>query len=70
MIDGFGMICDRDIWIAANEAIKAQDDPVWFAVQRYDALLDAGDLKGCVVWRRIEAAIRELLNKNPEGAVH
>ena len=64
------MISDRDIWAAANEVIKSQNDPIWFTVQRYDALLEAGDMEGCVVWRRIEAAVRELLNEKPEGAVH
>jgi hypothetical protein len=64
------MVSDRDIWATANEVIKAQEDPIWFAVQRYDALLEAGDMEGCAVWRRVEAAIRELLKQKPEGAVH
>ena len=34
------MISERDIWVAANEVIKSQNDPIWFAVQRYDALLE------------------------------
>lgn len=64
------MISDRDIWTTANEVIKAQDDPILFAVTRYDELLDLGDMEGCVVWRRIEAAIRELLNEKPDGAMN
>ena len=52
------MITDRDIWTAASEVIKSHDDPILFAVTRYDELLDAGDMEGCIVWRRIEAAIR------------
>ena len=64
------MITDRDIWTAANEVIKGNSDPLVFAAQRYDALLDAGDMEGCSVWRRIETAIVALLNDKPEGALH
>jgi hypothetical protein len=64
------MISDRDIWTTANEVIKSHDDPILFAVTRYDELLDAGDMEGCIVWRRVEAAIRELLNDKPDGAVN
>ena len=65
-----GLIPDRDIWAAANEVIKGNSDPLVFATQRYDALLEAGDMEGCRVWRRIETAIAELLNDKPEGATH
>ena len=33
------------------------------AAMRADALLDAGDLDGYAVWRRIVRAVRELLNR-------
>ena len=46
---------DRDIWTAANEVIKANDDPLLHVVMRYDALLKEGDMAGCRVWRRIGA---------------
>lgn len=64
------MIPDRDIWTAASEVIKAEDDPILFTVTRYDELLDAGDMDGCAVWKRIEAAVRELLDAKPTGAIH
>ncbi len=64
------MISDRDIWIAANEVIKTYDDPVFHAAGRIDELLDAGDLDGCAVWRRILDAIKELQNTESDGAVH
>lgn len=64
------MISDRDIWTTANEVIKSHDDPILFATTRYDELLDASDMEGCIVWRRVEAAIRELLDAKPTGAIH
>ena len=64
------MISDRDIWTTANEVIKSHDDPILFAVTRYDELLDAGDMEGCAVWKRIEATIRALLDAKPTGAIH
>ena len=40
---------------------------------RVDAMLEAGDMDGRAVWRRILAAIEELLDTEPPGpgaAVH
>ena len=61
---------DIEILRAANEFVKAYPDPVLHAAERYDALLDAGDVNGCIVWKRISAAIKELLSREPNGAVH
>jgi hypothetical protein len=61
---------DRDIWTAANEVIKANDDPLLHVAMRYDALLEAGDMAGCRVWRRIGEAVEEMLKQQPDGAVH
>ena len=64
------MISDRDICIAANEVIKGYDEPLLHAAQKYDALLDQGEMDGCRVWRRISQVIEELLETKPTGAVH
>lgn len=64
------MIADRDIWAAANEVIKWQSDPLWYAAQRQVELSAAGDAKGCSVWQQIETAIRALLDCEPRRAVH
>ena len=64
------MVSDRDIWAAANEVIRAEADPILFAVTRYDDLLGAGDMEGCALWWRIGVAIRSLLAAKPPGAVH
>ncbi len=42
------MPTDRDIWTAANEFIKANDDPLLHVALRYDALLKEGDLADCL----------------------
>ncbi len=34
---------------------------------RADAMLEAGDLEGQAVWRRIIRAIKELQNREPPG---
>ena len=59
-----------DIYQTANELIKQHDEdaPIHAAI-RADELLDAGDLDGQTVWKRILAAVEELQSKEPpEGA--
>jgi len=59
-----------DIYQTANELIKqhGEDAPI-HAAMRADELLDAGDMDGQAVWKRILAAVEELLAKEPpEGA--
>ena len=63
-------VSDIDIYRAANEVIKSYPDPVMHAAQRCDELLDAGDIDGCFVWKRITAAIKELLSRQPGGDLH
>ncbi len=63
-------LSERETWAAANEVIKTYPDPVMHAAARYDELLDAGDVDGCFVWKRIMAAIKELLAREPNGTVH
>ncbi len=63
-------ISDINIYRAANEVIKTYPDPVMHPAERYDELPDKGDVDGCLVWKRIMAAIKELLAKKPDGTVH
>ena len=55
---------DLDIYRAANELIKqhGEDAPI-HAAMRADELLDAGDIDGQATWKRILAAVEDLLSK-------
>ena len=57
-------IYDLDIYRSANELIKqyGKDAPI-HAAMRADELLEAGDLDGQAVWKRIIQAIEELQSK-------
>ena len=60
---------DLDIYRAARLLIDQHGDeaPI-HAAMRADELLDAGNLDGAAVWRRIAKAVRELLErKAPVG---
>ncbi len=64
------MIPEIDIYRSALPLIKqhGEDAPI-HAAMRADELLEAGDLAGCAVWKRILRAIEELLSKErPAGA--
>ena len=65
------MTSDLDIIRAAQVLIsqRGEDAPI-HAAMRADELLDKGDMDGCAVWKRILAAVQELLNQEPEGTVH
>ncbi len=67
------MIPDLDIYRSANVLVKrhGQDAPIE-AAMRADELLEAGDLHGCAVWRRIMGAVEELQGTAPKSgeAVH
>ncbi len=58
---GLSMIPDLDIYRSAQVLIKrhGQDAPI-HAAMRADELLEAGDLDGYAVWRRILRAVEEL----------
>jgi len=57
------MTCDFDIYRAANLLMQQHgDDGAVHAAMRADARLDAGDLDGQAVWKRIVRAI-EVLQK-------
>ena len=63
------MTSNIDIYQTANELIKQHDeDAPIHAAMRADELLDAGDLDGQGVWKRILAAIEEMQSgERPEG---
>ncbi len=67
------MIPDLDIFRTANLLIQqhGQDAPV-HAAMRADELLEAGDLGGYGVWKRIIKAVEELqrVEPRPGGKVH
>ncbi len=61
------MIPDLDIYRSANVLLKqhGQDAPI-HAAMRADELLEAGDLEGCAVWKRILRAVEELQGSEPK----
>ena len=67
------MIPDLDIYRSANTLVKqhGQDAPI-HAAMRADELLEAGDLDGCAVWKRILRTVEELQGTVPKPgeAVH
>ena len=65
------MIPDLDIYRSANELIRehGEDVPI-HAAMRADAMLEAGDLDGYAVWKRIVKAVEELQRVEPGARVH
>ena len=64
------MIPELDIYRSAQVLVKqhGEDAPI-HAAMRADAMLEAGDLDGYAVWKRIVKAAGELLSKErPAGA--
>ncbi len=66
-------VSDLDIWRSAQVLVKQHgaDAPIQ-AAMRADAMLEAGDLDGCAVWKRILRAVEELQGPEPKPgeAVH
>ncbi len=65
------MIPDLDIYRSANVLVRrhGQDAPI-HAAMRADAMLEAGDLEGQVVWKRIVRAVKEIQRTDrPSGEV-
>ena len=64
------MIPGLDIYRSANLLVKrhGEDAPI-HAAMRADAMLEAGDLDGYAVWKRILRAVEELRGKAPEPGV-
>ncbi len=61
------MIPDLDIYRTANLLVKqhGEDAPIEAAI-RADAMLEAGDLDGYAVWRRVLRAVEELRWSGPK----
>ncbi len=60
------MLPDLDIYRSANLLVKRQgEDAPIHAAMRADAMLEAGDLKGYAVWKRILRAVEELQRTEP-----
>ena len=65
------MTPDLDIYRSASLLVKQHgDDAPIHAAMYADERLDEGDMDGKLVWLSILAAVKELLAKEPEGAVH
>jgi hypothetical protein len=63
---------DLDIYRAANVLVRehGNEAPI-HAAMRHDELLEAGDMDGCAVWKRIIAAVKELIAREPsDGSIH
>jgi hypothetical protein len=61
------MVCDLDIWGAANLLIRQHGDNAELEAARLqDLMLDRGDDEGRRVWRRMRRAI-EVLGERPAG---
>ncbi len=62
------MTPDLDIFRSAQVLVKHHgDDAPIHAAMRADAMLEAGDLDGYAVWKRILRAVEELLGVVPGG---
>ncbi len=60
------MISEVDVYRSAHTLIQQHGDEAAIqAAYQADAMLDRGDLDGAAVWRRIVAAINELLDTRP-----
>jgi hypothetical protein len=66
------MTSDRDTYRTARLIIDRHGDEAGlYAAGRADQLLEAGDIAGAIVWRRIGAAIEELRRaRRPDEAVN
>ena len=60
------IVADIDIWRTARLSMQQRDDAEFYAAQRADELLAAGDPDGCRLWTRMGMAIRNLEGRKPE----
>lgn len=65
------MTSDLDIYRTARELIRQHGaDGALPASMRYDELLEAGDIEGSAVWKRVLAAIDTLIAEmRPDGTL-
>ena len=60
------MTSDLDVYRSAHALIQRHgSEAAILAAMRADELMDAGDLDGAAVWRRIVAAIKEMQRVEP-----
>ncbi len=67
------MTSDLDIYRSANLLVKQHDeDARVHTAMNADAMLEAGDLDGLAIWKRILKAVEDLQAKEPKPgeAVH
>ena len=65
------MISDLDIYRSANLLVQQHGkNAASAATMRADAMLEAGDLDGYAVWRRVLRAVGELQGMVPGARVH
>ncbi len=64
------MTSDLDIYRSANLLVKqhGEDAPI-HAAMRADAMLEAGDLDGYAVWKRVLRTVKELREVKPGPGV-
>jgi hypothetical protein len=61
------MTSDLDIYRTANVLIREHGDEADFvAAQRADSFLEAGDIDGSAVWKRVLKAIKEIHREEPK----
>ena len=61
-------VAEIDIWRSAKLLIDRHgDEAAIHAAMRVDELLEASDLDGYTVWKRVLKAVEELLDKGPPG---
>ncbi len=60
------MTSDLDVYRSAHALIQRHgSEAAILAAMRADELMDAGDLDGAAVWRRIVAAVNEIQREEP-----
>ena len=61
-------VAEIDIWRSAKLLIDQHgDEAAIHAAMRVDELLEASDLDGYTVWKRVLKAVEELLDRGPPG---
>jgi len=64
-------ISDRDIYITANQLVKARGGrAIVFAEKKLTEMEDVGDDDGLNVWQRVMTAVFDLLRVDPGGEVN
>lgn len=61
------MTSDLDIYRTASVLIREHaDEADLVAAQRADTFLEAGDMAGSAIWRRVLTAVKEIQREEPE----